>query len=233
MGGGFNIQDFLFQVSIWTIPFLTAITLHEAAHGFVAYRFGDDTAKRMGRLSLTPLRHVDPFGTIILPAMLLLATHGQFAFGSAKPVPVNFGRLKPLRPGIVAVAAAGPATNLLLAFISALLGHVIPFLPASMSEWAGNVLGASMLLNLWLAVFNMLPVPPLDGGRVAVALLPRPLAARLAGTERFGILIILLLIVVLPYVGRQIGVDLAFVSRFIFVVVEWLWNLVAMAAGLH
>lgn len=230
--GGFNIQELLYQISIWAIPFLTAITFHEAAHGYVANRFGDDTAKRMGRLSANPLRHVDPFGTILMPAMLLLATHGSFAFGAAKPVPVNFGRLKPIRLGIIAVAAAGPGTNVMLAFISALLWHLLPLLPEAAAGWAQEMLRASILLNLWLAVFNMIPLPPLDGGRVAVALMPRPMAQRFAQTERYGILLILLLIVILPYVGSQIGIDLSFVSRFISTVVGWLLNLIVIAAGL-
>ncbi len=155
------------EATVWALPILFAVPLHEAAHGLVAYRLGDDTAYRQGRVTLNPLRHIDPFGTVILPALLLLAnTH--FLFGYAKPVPVAFNRLRHPRRDTMLVAAAGPAMNLLLALISALLVYIVGWLPAGAATWAVETLFRSMYLNLMLAVFNMIPLPPLDGGRVFV-----------------------------------------------------------------
>jgi Zn-dependent protease len=190
----------------WIVPLIFAVTLHEAAHGFVALRFGDDTALRAGRVSLNPLNHVDPIGTILLPLMMLLMRAGFF-FGYAKPVPVNFGRLRPLRLGMVAVALAGPLTNVLLAIVSALLLLAVGFVPRAGQEWLALNLVNSLKFNAILCVFNMLPLPPLDGGRVAVGLLPRSLAMPLARLEPYGMMILMGLFL-LSYISAQSGAAL-------------------------
>src|SRR4051812_14308488 len=205
MGG--NWAAVLREATTWVLPVIFAVTFHEAAHGFVAYRFGDDTAWQLGRVTFNPLKHVDPFGTVVLPAILILI-RSPFLFGYAKPVPVNFGRLRPLRAGMIVVALAGPGTNVLLAILSALLFYGIEWLPSVSTDWAARNLIHSIQLNAVLCVFNMLPLPPLDGGRVAVGLLPRFLALPLARLERYGMVILLLLLFVLPYIGRETGVDL-------------------------
>ncbi len=186
----------------WVLPVVFAVTFHEAAHGFVAYEFGDDTAARAGRLSLNPLNHIDPFGTVLLPAILFLTS--GFLFGYAKPVPVNFGRLRHPRWDSVLVALAGPATNVALAIVSALLFYAVDFAPHTVSDWLARNLVNSLQINAVLCVFNMLPFPPLDGGRVAVGILPRVLARPLARVEPYGMLILLLLFVV-SYAGVRFG----------------------------
>ncbi len=203
-----NLDTILSVASVWTIPILLAITLHEAAHGWVALRLGDDTAYRLGRVTFNPFRHIDPFGTVLLPALLLFASGGRMMFGFAKPVPVNFARLRRPRRDMVLVAAAGPATNLALAVVSAALFHVVPFLSGDVARWVAENLGNSVWINLLLCVLNLLPIPPLDGGRIAVGLLPPPLAMRLARLERFGIFVILGAVFILPWIGRELGVDL-------------------------
>lgn len=192
--------------SVWVLPLLFAITLHEAAHGFAALHFGDDTAKRAGRVTLNPLRHVDLFGTIIIPAALLIAK-APFLFGYAKPVPVNFTALDRPRRDMVWVALAGPGTNIVLAILSALALHLVAFAPGWSAEWLAANLSNSILINVILAIFNMLPLPPLDGGRVAVGLLPDSLAYPLARLERFGLVILIGALFLLPWLGAQAGLD--------------------------
>src|SRR6202163_1883411 len=165
----------LYTISIWALPAIIAITFHEAAHGFAALRFGDDTAWRLGRVTFNPLKHIDPAGTILLPALLLLL-HSPFLFGYAKPVPVNFRALRNPRRDMVWVAAAGPAMNIALAFACALLFHLVVYLPDPTNQWVAENLENALVINVVLAIFNMLPIPPLDGGRVAVGLLPNILA---------------------------------------------------------
>ena len=201
-------SSLIFRISTWVIPVLLAITLHEASHGFVALRFGDDTALQAGRVTFNPFKHIDPFGTVILPIMLLLASGGSMTFGFAKPGPVNFARLRPLRPGIVAVAFAGPGSNLVLAVASALLFHLVPSLPDGVIPWAQATLTVSMLINLILFFFNLIPIPPLDGGRILVAVLPENLAGPVVRLERAGFVIILGALFLLPWLGQMVGLDL-------------------------
>lgn len=201
----------LFDISAWVLPLVIAITFHEAAHAFVAYQRGDSTAWQLGRVSFNPIKHIDPFGTLLLPAMLLLS-HSPFLFGYAKPVPVNFRNLNNPRFDMVLVALAGPATNILLATAAALAFHALPLVPANAAQWIGKNLANAVLINVVLAVFNMMPIPPLDGGRVAVGLLPRPLAAPLARLEPFGMLILIGILILLPLAGSQFGLNLDVIS---------------------
>jgi Zn-dependent protease len=193
------------------LPLLFAITFHEAAHAFVAYRLGDNTAKELGRVSFNPLKHIDPFGTVILPGVLLMA-HAPFLFGYAKPVPVNFRNLNHPRLDMVWVALAGPATNILLALAAATAFHAMPWVPADYAKWTADNLKNTLIINVVLAIFNMLPIPPLDGGRVAVGLLPRFLAFPLARLEPYGLLILIGALILLPLLGTQLGLNLDVIS---------------------
>ena len=205
-------MDLIYSISIWLLPLLFAITFHEAAHAYVARFLGDHTASQLGRVSLNPIRHIDPFGTVLLPGLLLLA-HSPFLFGYAKPVPVNFRALRHPRMGMVLVAAAGPATNIALAIAAALSFHLVVYLPPTAAQWTALNLKNAVVINAVLAVFNLFPLPPLDGGRIAVGLLPVALGRWLARLEPYGMTILIALIIVLPLLGTQFGVDLGFVSH--------------------
>ena len=192
------------QVSVWALPVLAAIILHELAHGIVAYRLGDPTAARMGRLTLNPLPHIDPVGTVLLPLMLVVA-HAPFLFGYARPVPVNFGNLRHPKRDMIYVAAAGPVTNIILAVASAVFfkqllqlrlpaeGALSAVLIAALTPIA-MMARNSVIINVVLAVFNLLPILPLDGGRVLAGFLPRAQAIAFARLEPFGFLIVIVLL---------------------------------------
>ena len=200
-----------YDLSVWVLPLIIAITFHEAAHGFVAHALGDDTAWKLGRVSFNPLKHIDPFGTLMMPAILLLS-HSPFLFGYAKPVPVNFRALRNPRSGMVWVALAGPATNIALALAAAAAFHGAGYLPAAEAQWVADNLEHALVINVVLAVFNMMPIPPLDGGRVAVGLLPKALGALLARLEPFGMLILISILIILPLAGSQFGLNLDVIS---------------------
>lgn len=191
------IPEWLFEGSSWIIPVIFAITLHEAAHGWMALRFGDDTAKQLGRVTFNPFKHIDPVGTVILPGILLLAK-APFLFGYAKPVPVNFNRLQPHNTGMFMVAIAGVAVNFLLAIVSALALHVDKLVTPEQAQWLFMNLYHSILINCVLIIFNMLPILPLDGGRVVVSLLSGKAKRWYASTERYGMAIIFMALIIPP-----------------------------------
>lgn len=185
-----DINTLMQTVAIYAIPVLLAITIHEAAHGYAARHFGDNTAWLLGRITLNPFKHIDPIGTIAVPLLLLFATSGAFLFGYAKPVPVNFGRLRHPKRDMVWVALAGPASNVVQAMGWLVLGYVLTT-TGTEERFFTEMVRAGIMVNLVLFALNMFPLPPLDGGRIAVGLLPMGPAMGLQRIEPFGFWIVL------------------------------------------
>ncbi len=234
------------QIAAAVVAAILAITLHEAAHGYAALAMGDDTARRAGRLSLNPLRHVDRVGTILLPGILLvsqLLTLGRvvFMFGWAKPVPVSAWRFRNPRRGMMVVAAAGPAMNFALAALTAaVLPHTgaasaMDYFEALLSDHpeAGAFAFYFILTNLVLGLFNLIPIPPLDGGRIVVGLLPAAAAAAWARLERAGILVVVLLVFLLPRLLREFDIEFDPFGQALNTVLPWALRLVLLAGGHH
>jgi len=189
------MENIIQTLAIYAIPVIFAITLHEAAHGYVARHFGDPTAWQMGRITLNPLKHVDMIGTLLVPALILLFSKGSFLFGWAKPVPVDFGRLRKPKQDMLWVAAAGPAANLVMALGWAMLLKLAVTLPETAYTLPlAEMARAGINVNAVLMLLNLLPIPPLDGGRIAVSLLPPALAWRFARIERYGFFLLLALL---------------------------------------
>ena len=192
-----DINNLIQTVLIYALPVLFAITIHEAAHGYVARHFGDDTAYMMGRVTLNPIKHIDPVGTILMPLMLYFATSGAFLFGYAKPVPVNFGHLRHPKRDMIWVALAGPASNFVQAILWALLFTVLVAMGLT-ERFFLDMAKAGVLVNLVMWAFNLFPVPPLDGGRILVGLLPHRQAYALSRVEPYGFFIVLGLVAIPP-----------------------------------
>ena len=216
-----DIDRIIQGIAIFALPVTLAITLHEAAHGYVAKKFGDLTAYAQGRVTLNPLKHIDPMGTVVVP-LLLLAVSSPYLFGWAKPVPINFGNLRHPKRDMLWVAAAGPGANFLMAFIWALVFKFGLAIPESNFSEPMLLMGqAGILVNVILLVLNLLPLPPLDGGRIAMSLLPHRIAYRFSQIEPYGFIILLVLL----FTGA-LG---AVIEPFIFITIR----LVAWVVGLQ
>lgn len=224
------MSETLYSIATWLVPLIIAIVFHEVAHGLVARRFGDPTAERMGRLTLNPIKHVDPVGTLILP-MLLAIAHAPI-FGWAKPVPVRADRMRNPRRDMIIVALAGPGMNMLLAVVATAIlavglamGGGDPMSPGGFI--ASNAINF-LLINIFLAVFNLIPLPPFDGGHVVEGLLPRPLAARFRRLGRFSLPILFALLLVLPALWPEANI----VAKAVTPIVQAIARLFLEAAGL-
>ena len=224
------MSETLYSITTWLVPLIIAIVFHEVAHGLVARRFGDPTAERMGRLTLNPIKHVDPVGTLILP-MLLAIAHAPI-FGWAKPVPVRADRMRNPRRDMIIVALAGPGMNMLLAVVATAIlavglamGGGDPMSPGGFI--ASNAINF-LLINIFLAVFNLIPLPPFDGGHVVEGLLPRPLAARFRRLGRFSLPILFALLLVLPALWPEANI----VAKAVTPIVQAIARLFLEAAGL-
>jgi Zn-dependent protease len=208
---------------------IIAITFHEAAHGYVAWKLGDPTAYQQGRVSFNPIRHIDPFGTVVLPLILFIAS--GWILGWAKPVPVNPSRLNSPRRDMVLVAAAGPGINLALAFVSAALLSALGGLNAE-PEFLNKLLRFSIYFNVLIGVFNLIPIPPLDGGRIAVGVLPGSLAFPLARLEPYGMWIVIGVLLIVPLVTYQLGNEINLFSTLIQPVVNGIIGAIAAVVGI-
>ena len=218
------------------LPAIFAITLHEAAHGYAALALGDDTAQVQGRLSLNPLRHVDDVGTLIVPGVLMLAQiltigHVSFLFGWAKPVPVSAWRFPDPRRGMMLVAAAGPLMNFGLAWLGAIAAWSVEWVPDGAAPYVGQFFEFFVIANLVLGLFNLLPIPPLDGGRILVGLLPERAAEVWARLERAGIVIVVLTVFILPRVLREYGIVWDPVGHALNEVIPWAYDMIMSLAG--
>ena len=227
-----NPEGMIWSIATVAIPMILAIVFHEVAHGWMARALGDPTAADAKRLSLNPLRHVDPFGTIILPGLLKLT--GAPVFGWAKPVPVDFRRLRNPRWGMVAVAAAGPGVNFILAAIAAIaLGLLVRATDASVEPglpvlFIADNLRNFLLVNLFLGTFNLLPIPPFDGSRIVMGILPAPLARAYGQVERYGLLVVFAILVILPYLFPE----LRLIERLVGPPVQWMAENLAQLASI-
>jgi len=220
------LEETIRQIAVWALPVLFAIVLHEVAHGWVAYRLGDNTAARMGRLTLNPIAHIDLFGSILIP-LLLIISNSPFLFGYAKPVPVNFHNLHNPKRDMIWVAAAGPVMNLLLALGAIIfLKSMVPLFSAASAAGQPSLMldfiapialmaRNAVIINVVLAVFNAVPLPPLDGGRVLVGLLPEPHSSTLARIEPFGFLILFVLLMT-HALDKVIGPPMGFLLNLYF-----------------
>jgi Zn-dependent protease len=232
------MNQVLLDLVLYGVPAIFAITLHETAHGYAAWGLGDDTARRMGRLSLNPLRHVDRVGTLLVPGALVLMQlltlgHIGFMFGWAKPVPVDPSRFRDPRRGMALVAAAGPAANAVLAWLGALALRGVLQLHGAIASYGETMLEAFILSNLVLGLFNLLPIPPLDGGRIAVGVLPLPLARAWARLERAGLALVLIGVFLLPRLAAEFGQQFDPVGGTLDRVVPWAFQLVLRLSGNH
>jgi Zn-dependent protease len=201
-------SNVIYQIAVWLVPLVIAIVFHEVAHGLVARRLGDPTAEQRGRLTLNPIKHIDPFGTVVLP-MVLAISHAP-VFGWAKPVPVNYRRLNNPRRDMVLVALAGPGMNLLLGLIGTAILAATIMLSGGADGGAAAIVAANalnfLLINIFLAVFNLLPVPPFDGGHVVEGLLPRSLARSFRKIGRYSLLVLVILLLILPAISPSANV---------------------------